>query len=182
MLKPLLKKLLIKICNYCNSQKANQNKIINPEGTIILGDISLLQIGNQVSFGGNVRLHIDAPIYIGENTMIAPNVVIHTNTHNYSEHPMWTHRVDKPIHIGKNVWIGIGALILAGVIIEDFAVVAAGSVVTANVPEGAIVAGNPAKIIKRRDKSIYLGKPIINYHSEVKIQKGTYKKNYCKDA
>jgi acetyltransferase-like isoleucine patch superfamily enzyme len=64
---------------------------------------------------------------------------------------MWLTRIDRPIYIGKHVWIGAGAIILPGVKIEDYAVVGAGSIVTANVPKGAIVAGNPARIIKFRN-------------------------------
>lgn len=53
-----------------------------------------------------------------------------------------------PIHIGKNVWIGSNATILAGVSIGDGAIVAAGAVVTKNVPPNTIVGGVPAKVIK----------------------------------
>ncbi|MEZ3485540.1 MAG: hypothetical protein K1W22_02795 [Lachnospiraceae bacterium] len=55
----------------------------------------------------------------------------------------------KPIHIGKNVWIGANATILAGVSIGENAVVAAGAVVTKDVPDGVVVGGIPAKIIKK---------------------------------
>lgn len=55
----------------------------------------------------------------------------------------------KPVHIGKNAWIGAGATILPGVTIGNNAVVGAASVVTKDVPADTIVAGNPAKFIKR---------------------------------
>ena len=64
---------------------------------------------------------------------------------------MFQYRVDRSIKIGSNVWIGFNALILPGCIIEDYAVIAAGSVVCANVPRGAIAGGNPARVIKYRD-------------------------------
>lgn len=54
----------------------------------------------------------------------------------------------KPVHIGRNVWIGVGAIILPGVTIGDNAVVAAGAVVTKDVAPNTIVGGNPAKFIK----------------------------------
>ncbi len=54
----------------------------------------------------------------------------------------------KPIHIGKNVWIGSGAIVLPGVTIGDNSIVGAGSVVTKNVEPNSVVAGNPAKFIK----------------------------------
>ena len=54
----------------------------------------------------------------------------------------------KPVHIGRNAWIGVGAIILPGVTIGENAVVAAGAVVTKDVAPNAIVGGNPAKFIK----------------------------------
>jgi maltose O-acetyltransferase len=54
------------------------------------------------------------------------------------------------------VWIGVGSIILPGVVIEDYAVIAGGSVVAHNVPIGAIVGGNPARVNKYRDESTYL--------------------------
>ena len=115
---------------------------------------SNVTMGNNVSIGENVVLYPTAPIHIGDNTMIALNVVIHTSTHDYNNHPMWKHRVDRPVKIGSHVWIGTGAIILPGVKIGDYSVVGAGSVVTAHVPPFAIVAGNPARIIKYRNKNI----------------------------
>ncbi|MCU7521145.1 MAG: acyltransferase [Ignavibacteria bacterium] len=113
--------------------------------------------------------------------MIAYGVVIHTSTHDYNCHPMWTKHIMRPVKIGKYVWIGTGAIILPGVIIKDHAVIAAGSVVNANVPEGAIVAGNPARIVKYRDPSIYKNKlPIIENRSEAEIINDTYLSNNCK--
>ena len=71
---------------------------------------------------------------------------------------MWLKRIDMPVRIGKHVWIGFGVKILPGIIIGDYAVIAAGSVVNKHVPAGAIIAGNPAKIIKYRE----LGEEFLN--------------------
>lgn len=120
-------------------------------GFSIVGDLRFLKIGKRVAFGGNVLLYLNAPLEIGDDTIIAINTVIHTTTHDYNNYPTWQERIDKPIKIGKNVWIGLNSIILAGVIIGDNAVIAAGSVVVNSVPENAIVAGNPARIIKFRD-------------------------------
>ena len=79
--------------------------------------------------------------------MIGHNVVLATINHDLEPE----HRADlwlKPIHIGKNVWIGANATILAGVSIGENAVVAAGAVVTKDVQDGVVVGGVPAKIIK----------------------------------
>lgn len=149
-------------------------------GTIIAGERSNIKIGRNVSIGGNVLLYATAPITIGDDTMIALNAIFHASTHNHNQHPMWATRIDRPISVGKHVWIGTCAIILPGVIIEDYAVVGAGSVVTANVPEGAIVAGNPARIIGYRDKRIYHGEPLILDRKDSVTIKGEHCKTYCK--
>lgn len=84
-------------------------------------------------------------ISIEDGTMIAANVQLISNNHDLYERQIIT---CKPIHIGKNVWIGAGATILPGVTIGENAVVGAASVVTKDVPADTIVAGNPAKFIK----------------------------------
>lgn len=128
----------------------NKNYVISKfEGAICQGDN--VKVGKNVSFGGNVLLYGTATISIGSHTMIGYNTIIHTSTHDYNSHPIWLKRIDRPVEIGNHVWIGAGAIILPGIRIGDYAVVGAGSVVTRHVPSGAIVAGNPAKIIKYRD-------------------------------
>lgn len=89
-------------------------------------------------------------ITIGDGSAIARGVFIYDSDH---------HKIidgqgnlknpSAPITIGKNVWIGVGAIILKGVTIGDGAVIAAGSVVTSDVPSRCIAAGNPARVIKR---------------------------------
>lgn len=112
-------------------------------------------IAERVSVGEDVLFQPYASITIGNDTMIASRAVFCTATHDYDVHPMRTFRIDRPIEIGSYVWIGTGAIILPGLKIGDYSVVAAGSVVTAHVPECSIVAGNPARVIKTRDiKSI----------------------------
>lgn len=120
-------------------------------GAIISGDIKNITIGESVSFGGNVILFCTAPITIGNHTMIGMQAMLHTSTHDYNKHPMWKARVDRPISIGKHVWLGARSIVLPGIKVGDFSVVGAGSVVTAHIPVGAIVAGNPARIIRYRD-------------------------------
>ena len=109
-----------------------------------------ISIGERVSFGGNCYIYGLAPVQIGHDTMVASGVVIETRTHDHNNHPMWKHCVTKPVNIGNHVWIGINAIILPGVVVDDYAVIGAGTVVTKHVPKGAVIAGNPAKIIKYR--------------------------------
>lgn len=90
-------------------------------------------------------------IYIGENTAVAYNVTILTsadpNSH-YNKLASIYPPFKKEVRIGKNCWLGANTLVLPGVTIGDFCVVAAGSVVTKDVPSGVLVAGNPATIKK----------------------------------
>lgn len=85
-------------------------------------------------------------ITIEDGAMIAANVQLISNNHDLSERQVIT---CQPIRIGRNAWIGAGATILPGVTIGANAVVGAASVVTKDVPADTIVAGNPARFIKR---------------------------------
>lgn len=91
------------------------------------------------------------PITIGDRVMLGPNVSLYTATHpleagvrNYGAKPEF----GKPITIGDDVWIGGGSTIVPGVRVGDRAVIAAGAVVTKDVPPDTVVGGNPAKVIK----------------------------------
>lgn len=117
-------------------------------GPITLGDE--VAINHGCSFdGGRVG------IQIGSQTRIANNVTIYAFNHGMApDTPIYQQAANsKGIVIGKDVWIGAQAGIVDGVTIGDHAVVGMGSIVTKDVPDWAIVAGNPAKIIgDRRDK------------------------------
>lgn len=114
----------------------------NGVGDIKIGDSSRIGIGCTVI----------APVSIGDNVMLAQNIVISGLNHRYSDAkiPIRHQGVDtKPIIIEDDVWIGANAVITAGVHIGTHSVVAAGSIVTKDVPEFSIVAGVPAKVIKK---------------------------------
>lgn len=153
-----------------------------PAGAHCAGEPTNILIGANVHFGGNVLLYANAPITIGHDTIVAVNTIIHTSTHDYHDHPVWCQRIDRPVQIGCHVWIGTGAIILPGVIVGDYAVVGAGSVVTANVPEGAIVAGNPARIIKYRAPETYQQAPAITQVQEGRVHKAGFLSHSCKDS
>lgn len=85
-------------------------------------------------------------ITIEDGAMIAANVQLISNNHDLYERQVIT---CKPVHIGRHAWVGAGATILPGVTVGENAVVGAGSVVTKDVEADTIVAGNPARFIKR---------------------------------
>lgn len=87
-------------------------------------------------------------IFIGDDVYIAPKVNIITINHDINPYKR-TITYCKPVYIEDRVWIGLGAIILAGVRVGENSIVAAGAVVTKDVPRNSIVAGNPAKVIKQ---------------------------------
>ncbi len=98
---------------------------------------------------GLVALDV-APITIGRDVQIGPNVQLLTPTHPTDPDPRRAkYEAGKPIVIGDNVWLGGGAIVLAGVTIGENSVIGAGSVVTRDVPANVVAVGNPARVIRR---------------------------------
>ncbi|WHH58608.1 sugar O-acetyltransferase [Petroclostridium sp. X23] len=88
-------------------------------------------------------------VKIGDNVLLAPNVQIYTAAHPIDPLERLTGKeYAKPVIIGNNVWIGGGAIICPGVKIGDNVTIGAGSVVTKNIPDNAVAAGNPCKVIR----------------------------------
>lgn len=112
-----------------------------------------IQLGDRVQFGPYCDVQCD--MEVGDSVLFAPHVaVIGRNDHRIDIHNMliWDapRGEDKKVRIGNNCWIGYGAIILSGVSIGNGSVIAAGSVVTKDVPGNSIVGGCPAKVIKYR--------------------------------
>ncbi|HET6151785.1 MAG TPA: sugar O-acetyltransferase [Marmoricola sp.] len=112
--------------------------------------------GSQISIGDRVFANFGltaldcARITIGDDTQIGPHVQLLTPTHPLDPDERRS-KVEAagPIKIGANVWIGGGAIVLAGVTIGDNAVIGAGAVVTKDVPANSVAVGNPARVIKQ---------------------------------
>jgi acetyltransferase-like isoleucine patch superfamily enzyme len=94
----------------------------------------------------NVQITCASSIIIGKGCVIARDVIIRDYDAHTIEDPNF--EIKKPIKIGNHVWIGNRAMILKGVTVGDGAIIAAGSVVTKDVPSYSIVGGVPAKVIK----------------------------------
>ena len=106
-----------------------------------------LKLGEYVFINSGCRFQDQGGITIGDGALIGHNVVMATINHGL-EPERRGDNIPAPIVLGRNVWIGANATILSGVTIGDNAVVAAGSVVTKDVPANMVVAGVPAKVIK----------------------------------
>lgn len=106
-------------------------------------------LGNSVYANFNLTLVDDTDIFIGDECMIGPNVVIATAGHPIEpELRRKAAQFNIPVHIGRNVWIGAGAVILPGVHIGDNSVIGAGSVVTKDIPENSVAYGNPCRVVR----------------------------------
>ncbi len=115
--------------------------------------------GNFVYGNFNLTLVDDGDIFIGDNCMFGPNVTIATAGHPVE--PGLRSRgmqFNLPVRIGKNVWVGGGAVLLPGVTIGDNTVIGAGSVVTKDIPANVVAVGNPCRVLREigeRDRLYY---------------------------
>lgn len=107
-----------------------------------------IHVGKNVFINSGCHFQDQGGIYIDDGALIGHEVVIATLNHSLNPQKR-ANLIPSPIHIGKNVWIGAHATILPGVSIGDGAVVAAGAVVTKDVPEKTVVGGVPASELKK---------------------------------
>lgn len=113
-----------------------------------------IHIGNAVMISPGVRISASDDIRIGHGCMMANGVYITDCDWHGIYDRMQRDPEPKPVRIGDNVWLGDHATVLKGVTIGDNSIVAAGSVVTKDVPANVIVAGNPACVVKTLDPSL----------------------------
>lgn len=134
-----------------NNFKLGDNSIIECTGVIKnLGEE--LIIGDNVGISANAFIGVRGKIEIGNDVIIGPFFNIHSENHIFDKDSIIRNQGEKRdgIKIGNNCWIGSNVTILDGVTIGDGVVIGAGSVVTKNIPENVVIAGVPAKILKKR--------------------------------
>ena len=132
-------------------------KKIQIAGEIECTRIEAIRLSDYVYIGPRCKFYGTGNLLVGENVIIGNDVKILTTNHNYRGEmlPYDRDSINKSVVIHNNVWIASFAFILPGVEIGEGAIVAAGSVVTKDVPALSIVGGNPAKIISYRDEKEY---------------------------
>jgi len=151
-----VKELLIRMNNSYNPTEIARilSKIIDKE----IQDVSIftpihINYGRHITIGKNVFINFNCTflalggITIEDDVLIGPNVSLITESHPLDPQQRQG-LIVKPVHIRKNAWIGANATILAGVTVGENSVVAAGAVVSKDVPDNTIVGGIPAKVIK----------------------------------
>lgn len=111
-----------------------------------------IHVGKHFIANYNVTILDIAPVHIGDHCMIGPNTLITSVGHPLDPQKRRNHiGIAKPVNIGDDVWIGGNCTILPGVTIGNNVVVAAGAVVTKDVPDNCVVGGVPARVIKHID-------------------------------
>lgn len=145
------------------------------EGSYIEPPFHANWAGKHVHFGRHVYANFnltvvdDTHVYVGDYTQFGPNVVLAV-----AGHPIdpalreQGYQYNLPIHIGRNCWIGAGALILPGVTIGDNTVIGAGSVVTRNIPSGVVAVGNPCRVLRavgEHDRAFFFRDRPIDYNN-----------------
>jgi len=107
-----------------------------------------IELGERVFFNFNCVVLDVCPIRIGSHALLGPAVQIYTALHPLNAEQRRKEEFGKPVEIGSDVWVGGGAIILPGVRIGSRSVIGAGSVVTRDIPEGTLAAGNPCRVIR----------------------------------
>jgi maltose O-acetyltransferase len=143
-------KSMRKVCGKLILSKCGKNVNIE-RGAVFSSKVSL---GDNSGIGINASL--SGEVVIGNNVMMGPHCTFYTRNHSFDriDMPMCKQgfQKEKPIVIDDDVWIGGHVIVLPGVHVGTGAILAAGAVVTKDVPDYAIVGGNPAKVIKYRNQ------------------------------
>ena len=165
---------LEKLCDYNNTRPSESEKrqqLLSEmfaeigEGCYIEPPFHANWGGHHVHFGSHIYANFnltmvdDTHIYVGDYTMFGPNVTVAS-----AGHPILpslreqVYQYNIPVHIGRNCWIGAGAIIVPGVTIGDNTVIGAGSVVTKDIPANVVAVGNPCKVLREigeHDREFY---------------------------
>ena len=109
-----------------------------------------VHFGKSIYANFNLTMVDDTDIYVGDCTMFGPNVTVATAGHPIlPELREQAYQYNFPVRIGRNCWIGAGAMILPGVTIGDNTVIGAGSVVNRDIPANVVAVGNPCRVLRK---------------------------------
>lgn len=136
-----------KLFKYCGKNVMIRNGVV-------FGNGKTIQIGENSQLGVNARIMSAKSVIIGKNVLMGPDVIIMDINHAFKDKEVpimfQGYSESKEVRIKDDAWIGARVVILPGVTIGRGSIIAAGSIVTKDVPDYAIFGGNPAKLIKYR--------------------------------
>lgn len=120
----------------------------------------LLTIEDNVFIGPNAHIDATGGVTVKTGCIFAPSVTIYSRAHNYDSVdlrglPFDNRVLCKPVIVGEYSWIGRGAVIMPGVSIGKGCVIGANAVITKDIPDYAVVVGNPGKVVKFRRKDVF---------------------------
>ena len=161
-------------CGRQGASTLGQVEVVLPLGGAFLQSGVHAPEGHHVHFGNNVYANFnltmvdDTHIYVGDCTMFGPNVTVATAGHPIDpELREKGYQYNMPVKIGRNCWIGAGAVIVPGITIGDNVVIGAGSVVTKDIPSNVVAVGNPCRVLREigeHDKEYYFKDRKIDYN------------------
>lgn len=115
-----------------------------------------IELGDRVAFNYGCFVNGFGGLVVGDGAEFGPYVMVHTANHETGDpHRPVTEqgwRDDGPLEVGRNAWIGMGTCILPGVTIGESCIVGAGSVVTGDLPPFTVCVGNPARVVRERER------------------------------
>lgn len=138
-----------------NKQNLDLSKIGKPtfiSTAATFGYPKNISVGRYCRIGHYCHIDGEGGVEIGDGTIFGPYVTILSSSHDYKQDKLLPYSFNNEIlsvTIGKGCWLGWGAMVRPGIHIGDGAIIAMGSVITQDVPSGALVGGNPAKVIKK---------------------------------
>lgn len=148
-------RFLKKLLYYYKYKKIFNNNInnISIDNNIFIENRQLVNFGKGIYLGNNFYVMNRGVLAINDNVIFAPNVSIIDYNHDFKSEffiPYSEDDIIKPVSIEKNVWIGLGVIILPGSYIEEGVIVSAGSVVKGRLEKNSIYSGNPTKKVASR--------------------------------
>lgn len=158
----IIAKKLFRTYNKTDDDEIEKRKKILKELFQSVGNNVWIEPDFRCEFGKNISIEDDvyinfgciildcAKVHIGAHSLLGPNVGIYAVNHAIdAEERIHGGCVGKPVHIGKNVWLGGDVKILAGVTIGDNSIIGTGSIVTKDIPDNSVAVGNPCKVIRQ---------------------------------